>query len=173
MNRSSLHLSKQEIGYATLSFKQFSRMETWPIHNQKSVADSIRGNLYCLAREPGHRASFSGDAVECFSWSRKLSCNERGQYLDGWPLHVINGGSGGILVFGGKPSSGWVLYGGGIVRRRQWKSSEKKKGIVFRRVSSSSNRYVVVYDGNRCIAKHPESTHVKLRDEASLRRGKV
>jgi hypothetical protein len=29
-----------------------------------------------------------------------------------------------------------------------------------------------MYDGNRCIAKHPEKTHVKLRDEASLRRGK-
>jgi hypothetical protein len=33
------------------------------------------------------RASFFGDAVECLSWSRKLSCSERGQYLDGWPLH--------------------------------------------------------------------------------------
>jgi hypothetical protein len=37
---------------------------------------------------PCQRASFSGDAVECLSWSRKLSNGERGQHLDGCPLHV-------------------------------------------------------------------------------------
>jgi hypothetical protein len=49
----------------------------------------------------------------------------------------------------------------------------KEERHVFGRVSSWSNRCVVVYDGNRCIAKHPERTHVKLRDEASLRKGEV
>ena len=49
----------------------------------------------------------------------------------------------------------------------------KEERHEFGRVSSRSNRCVVVYDGNRCIAKHPEGTHVKLRDEASLRRGEV
>jgi hypothetical protein len=39
-----------------------------------------------------------------------------------------NGGSGGILVFGGKAFSGCVLYGRGVVRRRQWRSSVKQKG---------------------------------------------
>ena len=49
----------------------------------------------------------------------------------------------------------------------------KEERHVFGRVSSRSNRFVVVYDGNRCIAKHSERTHVKLLDEASLRRGEV
>jgi hypothetical protein len=42
---------------------------------------------------------------------------------------------------------------------------------VFGPVSSWNNRCVVVYDGNRCIAKHPEGTHVKLRDEAFPEKG--
>jgi hypothetical protein len=37
---------------------------------------------------PCQRASFSGDAVECLSLSRKLTIGERAQHLDGWPLHV-------------------------------------------------------------------------------------
>jgi hypothetical protein len=49
----------------------------------------------------------------------------------------------------------------------------KEERQVFGRVSSWSNSCVVVYDGNRCMAKHPERTHVKLRDEASLRKGEV
>jgi hypothetical protein len=49
----------------------------------------------------------------------------------------------------------------------------KEERQVFERVSSRSNRCVVVYDGNCCITKHPEETHVKLRDEASLRKGEV
>jgi hypothetical protein len=49
----------------------------------------------------------------------------------------------------------------------------KEEKHVFGRVSSRSNRCVVVYDGNRCIAKHPERTHVKLRDEAFPRRGEM
>jgi hypothetical protein len=46
----------------------------------------------------------------------------------------------------------------------------KEERNVFRRLSSRSNRCVVVYDGNRCIAEHPERTHIQLRDEAFLRR---
>jgi hypothetical protein len=76
---------------------------------------------------------------ECLSWSRKLSCSERGQYLDGWPLHVTSGGSVVTLVFGGdlfkvEPlwSSGplWPWwdedssrYERGFVRGRRWLSS--------------------------------------------------
>jgi hypothetical protein len=37
---------------------------------------------------PCQRASFSGDAVECLSWSRKLSISEHDQHPDGCPLHV-------------------------------------------------------------------------------------
>jgi hypothetical protein len=37
---------------------------------------------------PRQRASFSGDVVECLSWSRKLNNSERSQHLDGCPLHV-------------------------------------------------------------------------------------
>jgi hypothetical protein len=48
----------------------------------------------------------------------------------------------------------------------------KEERHVFRCVSSRSSRCNVVYDGNRCIAKHPERTNVKSRDEASMRRGK-
>jgi hypothetical protein len=41
---------------------------------------------------------FSGDAVGCLSWSRKLSNGERGQHLDGCPLPVTNDGSVGMGV---------------------------------------------------------------------------
>jgi hypothetical protein len=49
----------------------------------------------------------------------------------------------------------------------------KEERHLFGHVSPRNNRCVVVYDGNRCIAKHPEETYVKLRDEASLRKGEV
>jgi hypothetical protein len=49
----------------------------------------------------------------------------------------------------------------------------KEERQVFGCVLSRSNRCVVVYNGNRCIAKHPERTRVKLRNEASLRMGEV
>jgi hypothetical protein len=42
---------------------------------------------------PCQKASFSGDAVECLLLSRKLSNSERGEHLDGCPLHVRNGGN--------------------------------------------------------------------------------
>jgi hypothetical protein len=48
----------------------------------------------------------------------------------------------------------------------------KEERHMFGRVSSRSDRCVVVYDGNRCIVKHAERIRIKLRDEASLRRGK-
>jgi hypothetical protein len=43
-----------------------------------------KGNLYCLVES----YSFSGDAVECISWSRKLSNGEGGHRLDGYLQHV-------------------------------------------------------------------------------------
>jgi hypothetical protein len=51
----------------------------------------------------------------------------------------------------------------------------KEERHVFGRVSSLNNRCVAVLDGNRCIAKHSERTHVKLWDEleASPRKGEV
>jgi hypothetical protein len=51
---------------------------------------------------PWQWANFSaGDAVECLSWSRKLSCSERGQHLDGCPLHVT-------VVWNQGPYSAWT-----------------------------------------------------------------
>jgi hypothetical protein len=47
------------------------------------------------------------------------------------------------------------------------------KKFRYSDVDSSRNDMIVVKHGwCRCIAKHPERTHVKLRDEAFLRRGK-
>jgi hypothetical protein len=107
--------------------------------NMLNTAKCIR---YCTRKIPKNKLSMAlyfyvlrtrniPDAVECLFWSRKLSNGEHGQYLDGCPLHVTNGGSGGILVFGGESSSGWVLYGRGVVQTRQWKSSEKNKGMCW------------------------------------------
>jgi hypothetical protein len=117
---------------------------------------------------PRQRASFSGDTIECLSWSRKLSNGERGQHLDGWPLHVTNGGSVVTGVWW-RPVSGrasvelWAfmtMMGWGFIQVRTW----------FR---PGTTVVVVMNGGCRCWAgaKHPERTRAKLRGEASLRRG--
>jgi hypothetical protein len=70
-------------------------------------------------------------------------------------------------VFSRKPSSGRVLYG-----RDTMEVVRKEERHMCRHVSTRSDMFVVVYDGNRCIAKYPKRTHVKLRNKAFLRREK-
>jgi hypothetical protein len=119
---------------------------------------------------PCQRASFSGDAVECLSWSCKLCCSERGQYLDGWPLHVTKWWQRSDSGVWWRPVSGrasvelWAfvaMMGWGFIPIWTW----------FR---PGTTVVVVMNGGCHCWAgaKHPERTHVKLRGEASLRRGK-
>jgi hypothetical protein len=59
------------------------RLSSW-------TADAVAEQMLNIMRElaSSFEAKLSGDAVEWLSWLRKLSCSERGQRLDGWPLHV-------------------------------------------------------------------------------------
>jgi hypothetical protein len=50
---------------------------------------------------------------------------------------------------------------------------KKKNGMCSDACCPEATGVVVVYDGNRWIAKTSERIHVKLRDEASLRRGEL
>jgi hypothetical protein len=52
-------------------------------------------------------------------------------------------------------------------------SSGKKKGLCLDLVASRSDRVVVKHGWCRSGTKHPERTHVQLRDEDSLRGGNV
>ena len=103
---------------------------------------------------PRWYASFSSDGVESPSWSCMLSQSEHDQPLDGWPQHVTK-------WWQRSDSEVW------------WPASQRAgcSGALcarYGRVCPGTTVDVVRWRG----ARHSERTHVKLRDEASLRRGK-
>jgi hypothetical protein len=127
------------------------------------VVDSIKGTLVL----PYQIAGFSGDTVECLSWSCKLSNGEHGQHLDVCMLHITKWclpSDSGVWY---RPVSGRVsveLWA--FVAMKGW-------GFIQVRTWCRAGTTVVVVINSRCHCRAWLCQTSNFVGESSLRRWEV